>query len=76
MVPFSSFVGFLTYLKLGSVDWTITLAASLPAFFAGYIGTHIAHNYLNPKQIKKLLGVLFYIVGIKFLTRWLSTTPH
>lgn len=71
MVPFSSFVGFLTYWKMGSVDWSITLSASLPAFFAGYLGTYIAHNYLNPQQIKKILGILYYIVAIKFLTKWL-----
>ena len=71
MVPFSSLVGFITYLKLGSVEWSITLAAALPAFFAGYLGTHIVHKHMKPKQVKKVLGVLYYIVAIKFLTKWL-----
>lgn len=71
MVPFSSFTGFLTYWKLGSVDWGITLAAAIPSFIAGYIATHIAHKYLKPSQIKKLLGLLYFIAGIKFLFKWL-----
>ena len=70
MVPFSSFTGFLTYWKLGMVDWKITLAAALPAFVAGYLGTHVAHNYLKP-QIKKILGVFYFLAGIKFLSKWL-----
>ena len=71
MVPFSSFTGFLTYWKLGMVDWKITLAAALPAFVAGYLGTHVAHNYLKPQQIKKILGVFYFLAGIKFLSKWL-----
>ena len=71
MVPFSSLAGFLTYWKLGLVDWEITLAAALPAFAAGYLGTHVAHTYLKPQQIKKILGVFYFLAGIKFLTKWL-----
>lgn len=70
MVPFSSLSGFLTYWKMGSVDWGITLAAALPAFVAGYLGTHIAHKHLQPAQVKKILGILFFIIGIKFLLKW------
>lgn len=71
MVPFSSLTGFLAYLKLGMVDWKITLAAALPAFVAGYLGTHVAHNHLKPQQIKKILGVFYFLAGIKFLSKWL-----
>ena len=72
MVPFSSFTGFLTYWKLGMVDWKITLAAALPAFVAGYIGTYIAHKYLKPQQIKKILGIFYFLIGLKFLAKWLG----
>jgi len=71
MVPFSSLSGFLTYWKLGAVDWGITLAAAIPSFVAGYLGVHVAHRYLKPSQIKKILGVLYFAVGIKFLLKWL-----
>jgi len=71
MVPFSSLSGFLTYWKLGSVDWNITLAASVPAVVAGYLGAAIAHRYLNPAQVKKILGFLFFVIAVKFLAKWL-----
>jgi uncharacterized membrane protein YfcA len=70
MVFFSSLAGFITYWKLGSVNWEITLAAALPAFFAGYFGTYIAQNYLSTSKVKKILGVIYLVVAIKFLLKW------
>lgn len=70
VVVFSSFSAFLAYLKLGKVDWAITLSAAVPAMFAGYVGALITHRYLNPSQVKKLLGLIFIILGIKFLTKF------
>ncbi len=70
-VVFSSLSAFLAYLKLGRVDWEITLAAAVPAAFAGYLGAHITHKYLSPAQVKKLLGIVFIILGIKFLTKFM-----
>ncbi|WP_456455317.1 sulfite exporter TauE/SafE family protein [Thermovibrio sp.] len=70
VVVFSSLSAFLAYLKLGKVDWAITLSAAVPAMFAGYVGALITHRYLNPSQVKKLLGLIFIILGIKFLTKF------
>ena len=69
-VLFSSFTGFLAYWKMGSVDWYVTLWAAIPAIFAGYLGAHITHKYFSPKQVKRLLGVIFFILGIKFLLKF------
>jgi uncharacterized membrane protein YfcA len=70
VVPFSSLAAFLTYLKLGSVNWGIALAAALPALLAGYLGALVTHRYLKPSQVKKLLALIFFILGIKFLTKF------
>ncbi len=71
VVVFSSLSAFLTYFKLGRVDWAVTLAAALPAAFAGYLGALVTHKYLSPSQVKRLLGVVFIILGVKFLTKFL-----
>ncbi len=71
IVVFSSLSAFLAYLKLGKVNWAITLSAAIPALFAGYAGALITHRYLNSSQVKKLLGIVFIILGIKFLTKFL-----
>ncbi len=71
VVLFSSLSAFLAYLKLGKVNWAITLSTALPALFAGYAGAFITHRYLNSSQVKKLLGFIFIILGIKFLAKFL-----
>jgi uncharacterized membrane protein YfcA len=70
IVLFSSFTGFLAYWKLGSVDWRIILWASIPAVVAGYLGALITHRYLKPGHVKKILGVLFFILAIKLLMKF------
>ncbi|WP_163329098.1 sulfite exporter TauE/SafE family protein [Desulfurobacterium thermolithotrophum] len=69
-VSLSSFTGFLTYLKMGSVDWSITLLAAFPAGIAGYLAAFIGHKYLKPQYLKKILGVIFFLLGIKFLMKF------
>ncbi len=71
VVPFSSLTAFLTYWKLGSVDWLLTVSAAIPAIFAGYIAAHISHKYLKPQHIKKLLGIIFFVLAIKLLLKFI-----
>ncbi len=70
-VLFSSFTGFLAYWKLGSVNWEIVLWAAVPAVIAGYLGAFITHRYLKPSHVKKLLGIIFFLLGIKFLLKFI-----
>ncbi len=70
-VVFSSVSAFLAYLKLGSVDWKVTLAVALPALFAGYLGAFVTHRFLTAAQVKRILGIIFFILGIKFATKFL-----
>ncbi len=70
-VPFSSFTGFIAYWKIGGIDWSLTLSAAIPAALAGYLAGYISHSYLKPSHVKKLLGILFYILGIKFLLKYI-----
>ncbi len=70
-VPFSSFVAFLTYWKMGSVNWALTLYAAVPSAFAGYLAAYIAHRYLRPGDIKKLLGIVFFILAAKMFMKFI-----
>jgi len=70
-VSFSSITGFFTYWKMGSVNWTITLSSAVPAAFAGYLAAYIGHKFLKPQHIKKILGIIFFLLGIKFLTKFI-----
>ena len=70
-ILFSSLTAFLAYWKLGSVDWKVTFWAAIPAIFAGYLGAYITHRYLDSKHVKRLLGVIFFILGVKFLMKFI-----
>ena len=70
-VVFGSFSSFLTYWKLGGVNWPLIISAAFPAIFAGYIAGYITHRYLKPQYIKKILGVIFYILAIKFAMKFI-----
>ena len=70
-VPFSSLTAFITYWQLGSVDWILTVTAALPAIFAGYIAAYISHKYLKPQHIKKLLGIIFFVLAVKLLLKFI-----
>ncbi len=70
-VSFGSFTSFLAYWKLGGVDWPLLLSAAIPAVFAGYLAGYVTHRYLKPQQVKKLLGLIFYVLAIKFAMKFI-----
>jgi uncharacterized membrane protein YfcA len=67
VIPFSTFTAFLTYLHIVKMDWILLLSATIAAILGGYIGNYIMHFHLNQQQIKKIIGILLYLIGIKML---------
>jgi uncharacterized membrane protein YfcA len=67
VIPFSTFAAFLTYMSFVKFDWIILAVAAIGAILGGYIGNYFMHFKLNQKQIKKIIGVLLYIIAIKMI---------
>ncbi len=67
VIPFSTFTAFLTYASMIKIDWLLLGITTIAAILGGYIGNYIMHFHLNQKQIKKLIGVLLYLIAIKML---------
>ena len=67
IIPFSTFSAFLTYLSIVKIDWILLGGATIAAILGGYIGNYIMHFHLNQKQIKKLIGILLYLIAIKMV---------
>jgi len=65
VIPFSTFSAFLTYMSFVKIDWILLSVATIAAIVGGYIGNYIMHFHLNQKQIKKIIGVLLYLIAIK-----------
>ncbi len=67
VIPFSTFTAFITYLSFTKIDWILLIIAAFGAILGGMVGNYIMHFHLNQKQIKKIIGVLMYLIGIKML---------
>jgi len=67
VIPFSTFTAFLTYMSFIKIDWIMLGVTTIAAILGGLIGNYIMHFHLNQKQIKKIIGVLLYIIAIKMV---------
>ncbi|MEO1928039.1 MAG: sulfite exporter TauE/SafE family protein [Nautiliaceae bacterium] len=67
VIPFSTLTAFLTYLSFVKVNWYILIIAALGAIIGGYVGNYFMHFKLNQSQIKKIIGILLYIIAFKMI---------
>jgi len=67
VVFFSSLSGFLTYWGMGTLNWKLLLWVSIPAIAGGWIGTHLMHFKMSSAQVKKVIGVIMYVIALKTL---------
>jgi len=67
VVPFSSLIGFVSYVILGTADWHLLLPAALAAWVGGYVGTNFMHLKMKAKTVKQLLGCLLLLLAIKMI---------
>ena len=65
VIPFSTFTAFITYLSFTKIDWLLLIITAIGAMLGGVVGNYIMHFHLNQKQIKKIIGVLMYLIAIK-----------
>ncbi len=68
-VPFSSITSFITYAKLGGVDWSIVLCSSIPASIAGYTAGMVQKR-LKTKTIRNILAMVLLVVAVKFALKF------
>ena len=69
-VPFSSITSFITYAKLGGVDWNVVLCSAIPASIAGYTAG-IVQKRLRTKTIRKILAVVLMVVAVRFASKFI-----
>ena len=64
-VPFSSAAGFATYALMGSMAWDIWIVAGIGACCGGYLGTTVMHKRMQPAAVKKFLGAVLFLLGLR-----------
>jgi hypothetical protein len=66
-IPFSSFSAFLAYAAMGSISIKILAFAGLAAWGGGYLGTKVMQKKMRPNTVKKILGGVLLLIGVKLL---------
>ncbi len=67
VIPFSTLGAFLTYLQFVQIDWMLLGVVTVSALMGGYIGGTIMHYKLSQIQIKKVIGVVLYLIAFKII---------
>ncbi|MEA1918946.1 MAG: sulfite exporter TauE/SafE family protein [Campylobacterota bacterium] len=67
VVPFSAFSSFFTYASFVQIDYMLLFLVAGGALLGGYIGNFMMHYRLSQAQIKKLMGMILYLLAFKML---------
>jgi len=65
VIPFSTFTAFLTYLSFIHIDYALLLTTTISAIIGGFIGNRIMHFKLEASHIKKIIGLMLYLIALK-----------
>jgi len=52
---------------MGTLDLKLLLWVSVPAIAGGWLGTHLMHFRMSSSQVKKVLGIIMYLIALKTL---------
>ncbi len=69
VIPFSSFGAFVTYLQFVKMDWFLLADVTVAALIGGYLGGKIMHFKLSQSHVKKLIGIVLYLIAIKMIMK-------
>jgi len=67
VVPFSAFSSFFTYASFVQIDYKLLFIVAGGALLGGYTGNFMMQYRLSQTQIKKLMGIILYLLAFKLL---------
>jgi uncharacterized protein len=67
VVVFSSLAGFLGHASLGGQDYVFLAAMAVTASAGALIGSYLMRYKLNSSQLKRVIGVVLYLVALKIV---------
>jgi uncharacterized membrane protein YfcA len=72
IVVFSSFTGFITHYSIGHFDLGFALPVAVCAVIGGQIGSRIMVKKLSGSMIRRLFGIVLFLLAIKLIHTLLS----
>ena len=67
VVVFSSLSGFLGHATMGGLDPLFIGIIALMAAFGSIIGSQLMKTKLSSSQLKKIIGVLLWLIAVKMI---------
>jgi hypothetical protein len=67
IVIFSSFSGFLGHISVGNIDQCLLLLCTIGSILGALLGNYLMRKILSAPQVKKIIGVVLYIIAAKII---------
>jgi len=67
VIPFSSFIAFLSYAQHVELDFILLSVVGVAAYIGGMMGNYLLHYKVSSRTVKKLLALTLYMVAFKML---------
>lgn len=65
IVIFSSFSGFLGHISLGNIDHNLLILCAIGSVAGALLGNYLMRKKLSAPQVKKVIGIVLYIIAAK-----------
>ncbi len=65
IVVFSSLSGFFGHAAMGSINWNLLTFAAIGSIAGAILGSWLMHTKLDAGQVKKIIGVVLYVIAAK-----------
>jgi len=65
IVVFSSLAGFFGHAAMGTINWNLLIFAAIGSVAGALLGSWLMHRKLDAAQVKKVIGVVLYMIAIK-----------
>ena len=65
IVVFSSLSGFFGHAATGAVNWNLLAFAAVGSIAGALLGSWLMHKKLDANQVKKIIGVVLYVIAAK-----------
>ncbi len=65
IVVFASLSGFFGHAATGSINWNLLAFAATGSIAGAILGSWLMHRKLDANQVKKIIGVVLYVIAAK-----------
>lgn len=65
IVVFASLSGFFGHAAMSSINWSLLTVAAMGSIAGALLGSWLMHTKLDANQVKKLIGLVLYVIAAK-----------